>query len=105
MPQNQIKNFSDLGINAKPTKFVGEKIRLSKILNVEIVVYDYHIKPSKYPEKGNKDCLWLQLSIDGKKHVAFSVAKFLMETIQKIPKEDFPFKTKIINDNEVYEFS
>lgn len=99
------KKFSDLGIIHEHKKFVGEKIRLGKILNTEILVLDYTINQSKYPEKGSEKCLWLQISIDGKKHVAFSIAKVLMETIQKVPRDGFPFLTKITNENEIYEFT
>lgn len=99
------KKFSDLGIKSVTTKFVGEKIRLAKVLNTEITVHAFRIEPSKYPDKGSSNCLWLQISVDGKKYVAFSIAKLLMETIQKVPINDFPFTTKIINDNEVYEFT
>jgi hypothetical protein len=103
--ESQHKKFSDLGIKSTHKKFVGEKIRLSKVLNTEIVVHGYEIKPSKYPERGSDKCLHLQISVDGKKCVAFSIAKGLMETIQKIPESSFPFSTKIVNDNEIYEFS
>lgn len=99
------KKFSELGVNIKVNKFVGEKIRLKNILNVEIVVHDFKIEPSKYPEKGSENCLHLQISMGGKKYVAFSIAKVLMETCQQLPKDAFPFTTKIINTNEVYEFS
>jgi hypothetical protein len=68
-------------------------------------LYAYYIKPSKYPEKGSDNCLWLQISVDGKKYVAFSIAKILMETIQKVPQNGFPFTTTIKNDNEVFEFN
>ena len=104
MPQ-EIKKFSELGIKTTSTKFVGEKIRLSKILNTEIVVHAFHVKPSKYPERGSVNCLWLQISVNGKKYVAFSIAKLLMEAIQKVPEDSFPFSTIIINENEVYEFT
>ena len=41
----------------------------------------------------------------GKKYVAFSIAKILMETLQKIPEDSFPFITKIVNNNDSYEFT
>ncbi len=99
------KKFSDLGIKITHTKFVGEKIRLAKVLNTEIMVHGYRIKPSKYPEKGSDNCLHLQISVGDKKYVAFSIAKVLMETLPKIPESSFPFSTKIINDNDSYEFT
>lgn len=99
------KRFSDFGIKVESKKFVGEKIRLAKVLNTEIMVHGYYIKPSKYPEKGSDKCLWLQISVDGKKYVSFSIAKLLMEAIQKVHEDSFPFTTKIINDNDSYVFT
>jgi len=101
----EIKRFSDLGITVENKRFVGEKIRLAKVLNTEIMVHAYHIKQSKFPERGSDKCLWLQISINDKKYVSFSVAKILMETIQKVPESSFPFLTKITNDNDSYEFT
>ncbi len=75
------------------------------VFNNTNYVHAYDIKPSKYPDKGSDFCLFLQISIDGKKYVAFSIAKILMETIQKVPDTAFPFSTKIINNNDSYEFS
>lgn len=100
-----IKRFSDLGITVTNKKFVGEKIRLAKVIGIEILVHAYYIKPSKYPERGSDKCLWLQISVDGKKYVAFSIAKILMESIVKIPEDSFPFLTTVINTNDFYEFT
>ena len=100
-----VKRFSDFGIKAEYTSFVGDKVKLHKILNTEIKVHAYHIKPSKYPKNGNNDCLWLQVSMNETKYVAFSVAKVLIETIQKVDEKDFPFLTKIISNNDRYEFT
>jgi hypothetical protein len=105
MEQQQHKKFSDFGIKITSKKFMGEKIRLGKVLNTEIMVHFYEIKPSKYPKNGNDNCLYLQISVEGKKYVAFSIAKLLMETIKQIPEDSFPFTTTIKNDNEVYEFT
>ncbi len=104
-PTPQPKKFSDLGINIKITKFVGEKIKLKNVLNTEITVHAYKIELSKYPKNGNDKCLHLQISKEGKKYVAFSIAKVLMETCLQLPESAFPFITTIKNDNEVYEFT
>ncbi len=99
------KKFSELGVNIKVTKFVGDKIKLKNVLNIEITVHGCKIEPSKYPKKGHEECLYLQISIEGKKYIAFSIAKVLMATCRQLPETAFPFVTKIINTNEVYEFS
>ena len=100
-----LKKFSELGIKVESKKFVGEKVRLGKFLNVEIMVHDYKIEDSKYPKKNGDKCLHLQISVEGKKYVSFSIAKGLMQTIELIPKKEFPFSTKITNENDVYEFT
>ncbi len=99
------KKFSELGVKSKTKTFVGEKMRLAKVLNTEIIVHFYEIKPSKFPERGSDDCLYLQISIDGKKYVAFSIAKYLMQTLKEIPEDGFPFSTQIVNNNDSYEFT
>ena len=102
----EVKRFSDFKIDApSKTKFVGEKIRLAKVLNIQIMVHGFSINLSKYPERGSQYCLWLQISVEGKKYVAFSIAQLLMTILPKIPADEFPFSTKIINDNDYYEFT
>lgn len=105
MEETTIRKFSDFGIKPERKRFVGEKIKLAKILNTEIMIHWYQIMPSRYPERGSDTCLWMQISVDGTKRVAFSIAKVLMEEIQKVPVDHFPFTTKIINDNDIYEFT
>lgn len=97
--------FSELGIKAKYNHFVGEKIKVQKILNVQILVHDYQIRPSKYPEKGYDNYLQIQITYENKKYVVFTVSKILMEMIKLVPKDKFPFITKIVNNNDSYEFS
>ncbi len=99
------KKFSELGVTVKVTKFVGDKIRLKSVLGVQITVHAYKIEKSKYPKNGNDTCLHLQISIEGKKFVAFSIATVLIETLKQLPETAFPFLTTIKNDNEVYEFT
>lgn len=101
----QPKKFSDLGIKVQRKNFVGEKIKIHKILNVEIMVHAYYIKPSKYPEKGSQNCLWMQISMAGTKYVVFSIAKLLMETLQNVQESNFPFVTTIVKNDEMYEFT
>ena len=105
MQVTQIKRFSELGIKIEGKRFVGEKIRIAKVLNKEITVHHYEIKDSKYPERGSDKCLYIQISFENNKYVAFSIAKILMKTLDKIPAKDFPFKTTIVNDNDQYEFT
>lgn len=99
-----MKNFKDLGIKSDLQSFTGDKIKMSKILNREVTVIDYKIEDSKYGPGGSK-CLYMQIAIGEVKHVVFTGSKPLMDTILKIPKPDFPFKTTIVKENEWYEFT
>lgn len=99
-----MKQFKDLGIEPPAQGFTGDKIRMDRILNREIIVHDFKIENSKY-EKGNGKCLYMQIQLNNVKHVVFTGSTSLMETIQKVPKSAFPFKTTIIKDNERFEFT
>lgn len=98
----EVKRFSDMGISQATKRFVGDKIKISKTLDIEIMIHFYEIKPSKYPERGSENCLYLQISIEGVKHVAFSISKYLMKTIQQVPEPNFPFLTKIVKEDDAY---
>lgn len=93
--------FSDLGIQPTFNHFTGDKIKINKVLNKEIKVIDYVIKPSKF--KGN--CLHIQIEVEGTKHIVFTGSNILSETIEKVPKQSFPFQTVIVQENEHYEFT
>jgi hypothetical protein len=99
-----VKSFKDLGVTSSSQRFAGEKIKVQRILNKEIVVHDYRIEPSKFKEKGNGKCLYLQIALGETKHVVFTGSSVLQETIQKVDRKDFPFKTTIVLDNERLEF-
>lgn len=97
--------FSELGIQAPAPSMEGEKIEIYKILNKEIKVHGYEIKPSKYPEKGNGQCLYMQIEVGNSKRVLFSGSKFLMDTLNLIPKDKFPITTTIVQDNQRLQFT
>ena len=83
--------------------FVGDKIKMDRILNIEIVIHGFKIDDSKHKE--NTKCLTLQIEKSGNKHVVFSGSKILMQMIQKVPKDSFPFTTTIVKHNEYLQFT
>jgi hypothetical protein len=99
-----MKQFKELGIKPTIQGFVGDKIRIDKILNKEILVCDYRIEVSKY-EKGNGKCLYLQIEIDSVKRVVFTGSSVLMDVIIQIEKRHFPFSTTIVRENDRFEFT
>ena len=63
-----MNKFSDLGIKLEDTKkLVGDKIKIDKIINREIIVYSYKIEDSKYTGK----CLYMQISLSGTKRIIY----------------------------------
>lgn len=99
-------SFKELGITPSEQKtLTGDKIKMSKILNKPITVHDFRIVDSKYTDKGNGKCLHMQIGIGDVKHVVFTGATGLMETMQKIGKERLPFSTTIVEENDRYEFT
>lgn len=99
-----MKRFKDFEIKQSIQNLQGDKIKINKILNREITVHDYRIEDSKYGN-GNTKCLYLQISIGENKHVVFTGSKNLIETIQQVNREDFPFITTIVKENERLEFT
>lgn len=99
---NQIKTFKELGIkNADPENFIGDKIPVKKIIGKQIIVHDYKVGPSKFSGKR----LDLQITYNEDKRVVFTSSSYLSETIEKIPKDAFPFTTIILEDNDRFTFS
>jgi hypothetical protein len=98
------KRFSELNVKVNYTRLIGQKQNLRNVLEKEITVHAFLIKPSKYPGKSDR-CLYLQYNHEGKMYVSFSIAKYLMETLECLPETAFPFITTISNKNEIYEFT
>jgi len=94
-----------LGITNKCNPFTGDKIKMSKILNKEIVVCDFKIEDSKFPKNKSGKCLHLQIELAGTKFLVFTGSDVLINTIQEISKDEFPFSTTLVKNGECYNFS
>lgn len=100
-----MNKFKDFNISTTTKSFTGDKIKISKVMNREIVVYDYRIEPSKIFKEKDGKCLYLQIGIGDARHVVFTSASGLIEAIQKVPKSNFPFTTTIVEENERFIFT
>jgi hypothetical protein len=100
-----MKKFSDFGIKVNTKSFSGDKISVDRILNRLINVIDYKIECSKFEEKGNGKCLHLQIELNSLKYVVFTGSVYLMNMIQQVAADGFPFETTIIKVDESYRFS
>lgn len=98
-----MSNFKDFNIKPAVLNFTGEKIKIERVLNVEIKVFDYKIKTSKFKE--GTECLTLQIEKNKVKHVIFTGSTILAQMIKQVPKAKFPFITTIKRENEYYEFT
>lgn len=101
-----MNSFSQFNIKITSQAFEGDKIKMSKILNREIVVHHFKLEDSKvFKEKGSGKCLYLQISFNQQKHIVFTGSSWLIETIQQVPETGFPFTTTIVEENERYLFT
>lgn len=98
-----MNNFKDLGIKSRLSAFVGDKIKVDRIINNEITVLGYKIEDSK--KKPGTKFLTLQIEKSNQRHVVFTGSRNLIDIIEQIPKEKFPFQTTIKKDNEYLEFT
>lgn len=99
-----MNSFKDFGITPTIVSFEGDKVKMDRILNKQIIVEDFKIESSKY-DKGNGKCLYIQIMVDNNKRVLFTGSGSLMDMIKQVPKEKFPFTTIIIKENERFQFS
>ena len=95
--------FKDFNIKLEINNFTGEKIAIKRIFNVEIKILAYKITPSI--QKENSQLLTLQIEKQGEKRIVFTGSNYLIKQIKLISEDKFPFLTKIINDNEYFEFT
>lgn len=99
-----MKKFSELGIKPPTDHLVGDKIKISKILNREIVVLNYKVDDSKFQKNKSGKCLCLQIELDSEKRVVFTGSDVLIRMIQQVKKEDVPFCCTIVKEGEHFEF-
>lgn len=94
-------NFSELGIKPNRQGFTGDQIKIKKVLNKEISIKGFKIVPSKF----SGDCLHLHIELGSIEHVIFTGSIILMDQVKRVPTENFPFKTTIVENNEGFEFT
>ncbi len=98
-----MNSFNSFGIQPKVNHFSGQKIDIVQVYNIEIIIHDYKIEPSK--KKNDTNCLTLQIETGGVKRVIFSGSTILQQMIKEVPRDKFPFKTTIVKRGEFPEFT
>jgi hypothetical protein len=100
-----MKKFGELNIENNHKSMVGEKMKMAKVLNRQIIVHSFRVEKSKYPKNKSGMCLYLQIEIEGVKWVIFTGSDVLLEQIEQVDINDFPFITTIQKNNEYFEFT
>lgn len=103
-----MNRFSQFDIKVPEKGLTGNKIKITKILNKEIVIHHFKVVDSKIEEfkkKGTGKCLHMQISFNNEMHVVFTSGTALIEVIQQIPLDKFPFASTIIEENDRYIFT
>src|SRR5687767_11975005 len=100
-----MNQFKDFGIKAPAPAFSGDKIKMNKILNKEVIIHRYKIEESRFKDKGNGKRLDMQIELNGNNYIVWTSSVVLQETIKQIPAANFPFTTTIVLENERYEFT
>jgi len=98
-----MNNFKDFNIKPRINAFVGDKISVQKLFNLEIKVLAFKLEPSK--QKKGTDLLTLQIEKSGEKRIVFTGSTVLIDQIKRVSDDKFPFKTTIKGDNDYYEFT
>lgn len=98
-----MKNFSDFNIEPVLNSFVGDSLLIDEIINLPITIIDFVIEDST--KKIGTKRLKIQLEKNGKKFIHFSGSMILRQQIEKVKKEDFPFKTTIVRESKHLKFT
>lgn len=93
------KRFSDFAKEHIPLD--GEKLKIEDVLNREITVLAFRIKPSKYK---TENCLTIQFLLSGVKYVTFTGSNVLTDQARTYQKE-MPFLATIKKIDKYYTFT
>lgn len=96
-----MNEFSQFDIKECETNFIGEKIKMNRILNKKISVHGFRIKPSKF----EGDYSQIQIKVDNELRVVFTKSSKLKNQLQQIPENGFPFMATIVEENEAFKFT
>jgi Tat protein secretion system quality control protein TatD with DNase activity len=103
-----MNRFSQFDIKTPERGFEGNKIKITRVLNKEIVIHHFKVVDSKIEEfkkKGTGKCLHMQISFNNEMHVVFTSGTALIAVIEQIPLDKFPFTTTIVEENDRYKFT
>jgi len=102
MSDTEYPHFSDFADpNEDEDPLEGEKLKITDILNKEILIINFNIRRSKIKE-GNY--VIVQFELDNKKHVIFTTATRIMKRLKRY-KDKMPYHVSIIQKFNYYTMS
>ena len=94
-----MKKYSDF---AKDHNILdGEKLSISNVINIEILVIGYRLSDSKH---GKNKCLTLHIVLDGVRYIVFTGSAILTEQVECY-KDEIPYLTTIKKIDKYYTFT
>ena len=78
---------------------------MADVLGKEIAVYDFKLSQSMFGKNKSGLCLSLQIEIEGEKRVVFTGSDVLIELVNQLKEDSFPFKTRIVKKGESFVFT
>lgn len=100
-----MKRFSDFEINVETDLFIGDKIKIAKVLNREITIKAYKIDQSKFVAENNPNKVTMHIVFEEEDRIIFSGSKTLMRQLDAVPKENFPILAVIEKNGETYKLT
>jgi hypothetical protein len=99
-----MERFGDF-VDNDERPFSGDKVRLNDLINKEIILLRYKIRPSKYKDKGDR-CATVQFKYDesGEEKIFFTGSSVIIDQLEKYG-EKLPFMTVIKHIDKYYTLS
>lgn len=97
----RINRFADF---AEEETLDGEKMKITDLLNKEIIVTGYKITESLYKKTNSTRCLKLQFSLENNKGIVFTGSDVLIDQIIKY-ESHIPFISTITKVDKYYSFA
>ena len=99
-----MKSFKDFNIKPSTKLLVGDKIKIAKIMNCEIIINDFSVSESQYSKNKSGKLLTLQIEFKNEPHIVFTGSDVLLDLITQVPLDDFPFTATITQIGDHFEF-
>ena len=98
-----MKKFSDFAKEDLP--FTGDKVRINDIIDKEIIIVKFSVRPSKYKDKVSEYAIvQFQEAEDGEMKIFFTGSQVIVDMLRRYA-EELPFATTIRKIDRYYTLS